>query len=86
VDRPLCTRKQGAGFVKQVKKQIKQPVTFCENYVPWLVKLQKLAAEVDFISIHTYPVWEYKHIDEALGYTKENYYSVAKNTRNKPVL
>lgn len=72
-------------FVKQVKSKIRQPVTFCENYVPWLVKLEKLAAEVDFISIHTYPVWEYKHISEALDYTKENYYSVAKKYPQKPV-
>lgn len=73
-------------FVRQVKAKTKQPVTFCENYVPWLVKLGKLAAEVDFISIHTYPVWEYKHIDEALDYTKENYFSVAKKHPHKPVV
>lgn len=73
-------------FVRQVRGKIGQPVTFCENYVPWLVKLDKLADEVDFISIHTYPVWEYKHIKEALGYTKENYFSVAKKHPDKPVV
>jgi exo-beta-1,3-glucanase (GH17 family) len=41
---------------------------------------------VDFISIHTYPVWEYKHINDALDYTKENYYSVAKKYPDKPVI
>jgi len=65
-------------YVIQVKRNAKQPVTFCENYVPWFYKLEKLAYEVDFISIHTYPVWEYKHIGEALDYSKENYYSVAR--------
>lgn len=64
-------------YVKLIKKGAKQPVTFCENYVPWLSKLKPLAAVVDFISIHTYPVWEYKHIHEALEYTKDNYYAVA---------
>jgi exo-beta-1,3-glucanase (GH17 family) len=73
-------------YVRQVKAGAKQPVTFCENYVPWLFKLQKLAKEVDFISIHTYPVWEYKHIEEALDYTKENYYSVAQKYPDKPVV
>jgi exo-beta-1,3-glucanase (GH17 family) len=73
-------------FAKQVKGKVKQPVTFCENYIPWLVKLDKLAAELDFISIHTYPVWEYKHISEALDYTKENYYSVAKKYPDKLVV
>lgn len=73
-------------YVKQVKAQTKQSVTFCENYVPWLLKLEKLAEEVDFISIHTYPVWEYKHIDEALDYSKDNYYAVARKYPDKPVI
>lgn len=73
-------------YVKQVKETARQPVTFCENYVPWLFKLEKLAAEVDFISIHTYPVWEYKHINESLDYTKENFQSVADKYPHKPIV
>lgn len=73
-------------FVRQIKRHTRQPVTFCENYVPWLYKLEKLAREVDFISIHTYPVWEYKHIGEALDYSKENYYAVAGKYPGKPVV
>lgn len=73
-------------FVKQVQSQIKQPVSFCENYVPWLHKLEKLAQNVDFISIHTYPVWEYRHIHESLDYTRENYYSVARKYPDKQVV
>lgn len=73
-------------YVKRVKKGAKQPVTFCENYLPWLFKLDKLAGEVDFISIHTYPVWEYKHISESLDYTKENYEAVARKFPGKPVI
>ena len=64
-------------YVKMIKAGAKQPVTFCENYVPWLNKLKPLVDEVDFISIHTYPVWEYKNLHEAMEYTKQNYYSVA---------
>jgi len=48
--------------------------------------LFQLAAEVDFISIHTYPVWEYKHVDEALDYSKQNYYAVVKKYPHKPVV
>ena len=73
-------------YVKMLKKGAKQPVTFCENYVPWLDKLKGLVEEVDFISIHTYPVWEYKNIHEALEFTKENYFSVADKYPNKPVV
>ena len=42
------------------------PVTFCENHVPWMGKLDELVPELDFISVHTYPVWEYRTIEEAL--------------------
>jgi len=73
-------------YVKMIKKGAKQPVTFCENYLPWLDKLKDLVEEVDFISIHTYPVWEYKNIHEAMEYTKQNYYAVADTYPNKPVV
>ncbi|MGL1892463.1 MAG: glycosyl hydrolase family 17 protein [Spirochaetaceae bacterium] len=73
-------------YVRMVKKSAKQPVTFCENYVPWTNKLEKLALEVDFISVHTYPVWEYKSIEQAMDYTKENYYSVANKYPDIPVV
>lgn len=64
-------------YVRWVKQRVSQPVTFCENYVPWRSKLRELVDELDFISLHTYPVWEYKPIHEALAYTKGNVASVA---------
>jgi exo-beta-1,3-glucanase (GH17 family) len=73
-------------YVRMLKIGTKLPVTFCENYVPWLNKLNKLVEEVDFISIHTYPVWEYKHVDDSLNYTKENYFAVANKYPHKPVV
>ncbi len=73
-------------YVQLIKQATKQPVTFCENYVPWHNKLSELAEAVDFISIHTYPVWEYKNIHNALEYTKQNYYGVAAKFPNKPVV
>ena len=73
-------------YVSLIKKSVKQPVTFCENYVPWLDKLTPLAAELDFISIHTYPVWEYKTVDDALAYTIENYHAVAHAYPEKQVV
>jgi exo-beta-1,3-glucanase (GH17 family) len=64
-------------YAKLVKQTAKQPVTFCDNYVPWLNKLKPLVEVIDFISIHTYPVWEYKHIHEAMEYTVSNFEMVA---------
>ena len=71
--------------VRRVKAAVCQPVTFCENYVPWH-KLRDLVGELDFISLHTYPVWEYKHIHEALDYTKDNLASVARLYPDKPIV
>jgi len=73
-------------FAKQVKQMVKQPITFCENYVPWLNYLAPLVPHLDFISIHTYPVWEYKHIHEALNYTIENYQLVATHYPQIPIV
>lgn len=73
-------------FVKQVKKSVDQPVSFCESYAAWLSELEELAKEVDFISIHTYPVWENKTIEEAIDYTKQNYDAVCQKYPDKPVM
>jgi exo-beta-1,3-glucanase (GH17 family) len=72
--------------VKRVKAGVRQPVTFCENYVPWQHKLRELVEELDFISLHTYPVWEYKHVHEAMDYTRDNVHSVARLYPGKPIV
>ena len=59
-------------YVRLVKSDIKQPVTVADNYEWWARDGAPLAAEVDFLGIHTYAAWEDKTIDEALAYTIEN--------------
>ncbi len=73
-------------YARRVRQSVSQPVTFCENYVPWTTKLQPLADELDFISVHTYPVWEYQPIEHAIAYTEQNYRSVADHYPDKPVV
>ena len=63
---------QVIAYVRKVKAAIDQPVTVADNYEWWIEDGAPLAAEVDFLGIHTYPAWEEKTIDEALGYTIEN--------------
>ena len=70
----------------EVKRAVRQPITFCENYVPWTYKLEPLAEVLDFIAVHTYPAWEYRSIHDALEYTKQNYYSVVHHYPGKPVV
>ena len=72
--------------VRRVKAQVTQPVTFCENYVPWQHQLEALVPELDFISVHTYPVWEQKPVHEALAYTQHNIDSVRRCHPDKPLV
>jgi exo-beta-1,3-glucanase (GH17 family) len=74
------------GYVRELRPEIRQPITFCENYVPWLGKLDALAAELDFLSVHTYPVWEFRTVGEALAYTIDNWRSVAERFPGKRVV
>ncbi len=59
-------------YVQQVKKSIRQPVTVAENYEWWAAHGKKLAAELDFIAIHIYPVWEERDIDDGITYSIQN--------------
>jgi len=73
-------------YVKKVKASIKQPVTVAENYDWWAQKGASLANVVDFISLHTYPLWEGKDIDEAMHFTAENIMSVKRALPNKKIV
>jgi len=73
-------------YARQTKSKVSQPVTFCENYVPWLEHLKPLADELDAISIHTYPVWEFKSINEGLAYTIANYQAVVDAHPDKQII
>ena len=72
-------------YVRQVKAAIEQPVTVADNYEWWIRDGAPLAAELDFIGVHTYPVWEDKSIDEALAYTIENIEDVRAALPDKPI-
>lgn len=72
-------------YVRQVKGEITQLVTVAENYEWWIADGAPLAAEVDFLGVHTYPVWEDKPIDEGLTYTLENLAGVGASLPNRPI-
>ena len=76
---------QVIAYVRQVKAAASQPVTVADNYEWWIADGAPLAAEVDFLGIHTYPAWEEKTIDEALAYTIENIERVHAALPDKPI-
>ena len=66
---PLARMQQ---YVRRVKLACRQPVTIADNYEWWVRSGAAIAPDLDFIGVHTYPIWEGKTIEEALGYTVEN--------------
>jgi exo-beta-1,3-glucanase (GH17 family) len=63
-------------YVRQVKQAVTVPVTVADNYDWWAKHGSALAKELDFISVHIYPVWENKDIDEAMAYSIANLQAV----------
>lgn len=51
------TGDQMVNYIRQVKAQVKQPVTYADVWVFWLQHPQ-VAPEVDFVTIHLLPYWE----------------------------
>jgi exo-beta-1,3-glucanase (GH17 family) len=72
-------------YVREVRGKIDQPVTVADNYEWWIEAGAPLAAEVDFLGIHTYPAWEEKSIGEALDYTIDNLEGVRAALPGKPI-
>ena len=77
--------KKVIAYVRLAKAAIDQPITVAENYAWWIRDGAALAAEVDFLGVHTYPEWEGKTIDEALAYTLENIEGVRRALPAKPI-
>nr|NQU89755.1 glycosyl hydrolase [Bacteroidota bacterium] len=65
-------------YVQKVRQSIEQDVTVADNYRWWADHGTELAKAVDFVSIHVYPVWEGKDINEGLSYSIENVMEVHK--------
>ncbi len=59
-------------YVNRVKGMINQEVTVADNYDWWANHGTELAKAVDFVSIHIYPVWEGRGIDDAMPYSVDN--------------
>jgi exo-beta-1,3-glucanase (GH17 family) len=80
-------------FVRKVRAATSLPVTVADNYACWLGTCGVLAPEVDFIVIHSYPLWERFDIDmedgadrAALDHTIANYDVVHERHPDVPVV
>ncbi len=81
------TRDQLAGYIRRVKRAVKQPVTYADVWEFWL-KNPELARDVDFITIHILPYWEDAPIaiDHAMEHVMAVYRQVQLAFPGKPVV
>jgi exo-beta-1,3-glucanase (GH17 family) len=80
------TEEKAIEYVEQVKKAVKCPVTVADDYLYWQQPQAKLADHVDFILMHTYPMWGHEDIDTAMASTIKNYENVRKAHPGKTVV
>jgi exo-beta-1,3-glucanase (GH17 family) len=73
-------------YVRQVKKAVSCPVTVADDTLYWREPAAKLAAEVDFIAVHSYPVWGKHDIDTAMATTIEHYQAVRRAHPGKTIV
>lgn len=63
--------------IRSVRKKVSQPVTVADVFDYWLVGDAPLvAAEIDFIMVHIYPLWWGETISNATGWTTNHYDAV----------
>ena len=55
-------------FVREVRAAVRQPVTVADDLVFWNTpESRKLAAEIDFITLHYYALWRSRQLDDRSG-------------------
>ncbi|MFU8793187.1 MAG: glycosyl hydrolase [Acholeplasmataceae bacterium] len=69
-----------------LKQKINRPVTFCEGAYYYKQKGAVIADAVDFISIHSYPLWNKIPVSKAVDVTISDYQSTCDTFPNKQVI
>ncbi len=73
-------------YVKMVKAAVDQKVSVAENCQWWADEGAELAKAVDFLAIHTYPLWTGHDIDTAMENTINDVLNVRKSMPNKTIV
>jgi exo-beta-1,3-glucanase (GH17 family) len=80
------TEESAIGYVEQVKKAVRCPVTMADDFLYWQQPQVKLTDHVDFITMHAYPMWGREDIDTAMASTIKDYESVRKAHPGKTIV
>ncbi len=69
-----------------LKSKVKCPVTFCEGAHYWRLKGKEIAKAVDFISIHSYPMWLKIPLAKAFQATVDDYELIQRMFSEKEII
>ncbi len=66
-------------YVRNIRNQIKQPVTVADDFKYWTTdESKRLADELDFIVTHAYAMWLGEQLPDAVSWTEKQYKRVQK--------
>jgi len=80
------TEDKAIEYVEQVRKAVSCPVTVADDLLYWRQPQARLADHVDFIVMHTYPMWGHEDIDTAMPSTIKHYEEVRKAHPGKTIV
>lgn len=80
------TEAQMIESVKRVRKVVKCRITVADDVLYWIQPGNQLAQHLDFITLHTYPLWGGQDIENGLSGTVANFEKVAKAFPGKTIV
>jgi exo-beta-1,3-glucanase (GH17 family) len=74
-------------YIRQVKKAVKQPVSYADVW-SFYMRYPEIAKEVDFFTVHILPYWEDEplKIEDTAAHIEKNYRKIRETYPDKPIL
>jgi exo-beta-1,3-glucanase (GH17 family) len=67
------------GYLREARAGTRVPVTTADDFSFWVTpESDAVAAEVDFLMVHAYAMWNGKQLADAVAFTREKYAEVGK--------
>jgi len=73
-------------LVRQVKAAVTCPVTVADDFLYWAQPGNKLPQHLDFITLHSYPIWGHQDIDEGLSSTIDKFDQIRRAYPGKAIV
>lgn len=74
-------------WIRHVRQAVRQPVTTADDFRFWETpESAAVAAEVDFITLHGYALWNQRSLEEAMEWTAGIYHQIVRQHPGIPVI